>query len=202
MHYTADVLEGCESYLIITLDAEPISDSPFMLRVFCAEFAANSVSVQKLPHATANNLLNEPHTIRARVSIAFLSSFLSIASDAFSLSNRPSRRCLCCSCLESVNVAFCDGLQLREPLAFSIHSVGSGGNALPRPTRVANDKCASDATMTVKCPSGKRVSKTMARNAAKMLQVEFVPLEYGAHEIWVHVGKDQVAGSPFQVVVH
>ena len=200
MHYTADVREGCESYLIVTLDAEPISDSPFRLRVFCTEFAN---SVQKLPHATENNPLNEfTHTIRARVSIAFLSTFLSIASDAFSLSNRPSRRCLCCSCLESVNVAFCDGLQLREPLAFSVHSVGSSGNALPRPTRVANDKCASDATMTVKCPSGKRVSKTIARNAAKMLQVEFVPLEYGAHEIWVHVGKDQVAGSPFHVVVH
>ena len=82
MHYTADVCEGCESYLIVTLDAEPISDSPFRLRVFCTEFAN---SVQKLPHATANNPLNEfTHTIRARVSIAFLSTFLSIASDAFS----------------------------------------------------------------------------------------------------------------------
>ncbi len=107
MHYTADVREGCESYLIVTLDAEPISDSPFRLRVFCTEFAN---SVQKLPHATANNPLNEfTHTIRARVSIAFLSTFLSIASDAFSLSNRPSRRCLCCSCLESATLLFAMG---------------------------------------------------------------------------------------------
>jgi hypothetical protein len=86
------------------------------------------------------------------------------------------------------------------PLTFSVHSVGSSGNDLPR--QLGKDKLAPDAIMTVKCPSGKRISKTVRINAAKLLQVEFVPHECGAHEIWVHVGKDQVAGSPFLVAVH
>jgi hypothetical protein len=69
VHYTADGGNGCESYLVVALDGEPIADSPFMLRGFGAEFATSSM--QKLPHAIASKPLHEPQTIRARVSSVF-----------------------------------------------------------------------------------------------------------------------------------